>query len=45
VELEDMIHMATKAEEQIRRNGQVKLVFNLGSLSSWKPNLRREGTA
>jgi len=45
VELEDMVHMATKAEEQIKRNGQVKSVFNSGSLSSWKPNLRREGTA
>jgi hypothetical protein len=44
VELEDMVHMATKVETQFRK-GYARLAFNLGSLSSWKPNLRREGIA
>jgi hypothetical protein len=44
VELEDMVHMATKVERQFWK-GYAGLAFNLGSLSSWKPNLRREGIA
>ena len=37
-----MVHMATKVERQLR-NGHVRPVFNSGSSSSWKPNLKREG--
>jgi len=36
LELEDMVYMATKVERQ--------LAFNSGSSSSWKQNLKREGT-
>jgi hypothetical protein len=43
VELEDMVHMATKVERQLRK-GHVLPKFNLGSSSSWKSNLKREGT-
>jgi len=43
VELEDMVHMAMKVERQLRK-GHVRPAFNLGSSSSWKPNLKREGT-
>ena len=42
VELEDMVHMATKVERQLRK-GHVQLAFNSGSSSSWKMNLKREG--
>jgi len=41
MELEDMVHMATKVERQLRK-GHVRPIFNLGSSSSWKPNLKRE---
>ena len=43
VELEDMVHMATKVERQLRK-GHVRPEFNSGSSSSWKTNLKREGT-
>jgi len=43
VELEDIVHMATKVERQLRK-GHVWPAFNSGSSSSWKPNLKREGT-
>ena len=43
VELKDMVHMATKVERQLRK-GHVRLGFNSGSSSSWKMNLKREGT-
>jgi len=43
VELEDMVHMATKVERQLRK-GHVRPAFNSGSSSFWKPNLQREGT-
>jgi hypothetical protein len=43
VELEDMVHMATKVERQLRK-GHVRPARNLGFSSSWKPNLKREGT-
>jgi hypothetical protein len=43
MELEDMVHMATKVERQLRK-GHAQPAFNLGSSSSWKPNLKREGT-
>jgi len=42
VELEDMDHMATKVERQLRK-GHVRLAFNLSSSSSWKSNLKKEG--
>jgi len=42
MELEDMVHMATKVERQLRK-GHARPVFNSGSSSSWKPNLKREG--
>jgi hypothetical protein len=41
-ELEDMVHMATKVERQLRK-GHARPAFNSGSSSSWKPNLKREG--
>ena len=40
VELEDM---ATKVERQLRK-GHARPAFNSGSSSSWKSNLKREGT-
>jgi len=43
VELEDMVHMATKVGRQLRK-GHARPAFNSGSSSSWKPNLKREGT-
>jgi hypothetical protein len=43
VELEDMVHMATKVERQLRK-GHVRPTLNSGSSSSWKPNLNRKGT-
>jgi len=41
MELEDMVHMAMKVERQLRE-GHVRPMFNSGSSSSWKPNLKRE---
>jgi hypothetical protein len=35
--------MAMKVERQLRK-GHVRPAFNSGSSSSWKPNLKREGT-
>ena len=40
VKLEDMVHMAIKMERQLRK-GHARPAFNLGSSSSWKPNLKR----
>jgi len=37
-----MVHMTMKVERQLRK-GHVRPTFNLGSSSSWKPNLRKEG--
>jgi len=42
-ELEDMVHMATKVERQLQK-GHARPTFNSGSSSSWKSNLKREGT-
>jgi len=42
VELEDMVHMATKVERQLQK-GHARPAFNSGSSSSWKPNLKSEG--
>jgi hypothetical protein len=42
VELEDIVHMTTKVERQLRK-GHVQPSFNSSSSSSWKPNLKREG--
>jgi NRPS condensation-like uncharacterized protein len=41
--VETIVHLATKMERQLKRKGQVRPSFNLGSSSSWKLNLRREG--
>ena len=41
VELEDMVHMATKVERQLRK-GHARPAFNSGSSSSWKPNLKQD---
>jgi hypothetical protein len=38
-----MVHMATKVERQLKRKGHVRPMFNLGSSSFWKPNMRKEG--
>jgi hypothetical protein len=35
-----MIHMATKVERRLKRKGSTHHVFNLGSLSQWRSNLR-----
>ena len=43
IELEDMVHMATKLERQLRK-GHARPAFNSGSSSSWKLNLKREDT-
>jgi len=44
VELEDMVHMATKMERQIKRRGSTRFQINSASSSStWRPNLKREG--
>ena len=43
VELEDMVHMDTKVERQLRK-GHARPTFNSGYSSSWKPNLKREGS-
>jgi hypothetical protein len=43
VELEDMVHMATKVERQLWK-GYARLAVNSSSSSSWKLNLKREGT-
>jgi len=43
LELEDMVHMATKMERQIKRSN-THFQTNLASSSStWRPNLKREG--
>ena len=42
VELEDVVHMATKVERKLRK-GHARPSFNSSSSSSWKPNLKREG--
>jgi hypothetical protein len=45
MELEDMVHMATKVERQIKRRGSTRFQTNSDSCSStWRPNLKREGT-
>jgi hypothetical protein len=44
VELEDMVHMATKVERQIKRRGSTHFQTNSASSSlTWRPNLKREG--
>ena len=43
VELEDMVHMATKGERQITRKGSTRFQTNLTSFSStWRPDLKSE---
>jgi hypothetical protein len=44
VELEDMVHMATKVERQIKRRGSTRFqTYSASSSSTWRPNLKREG--
>jgi len=44
VELEDMVHMATKVERQIKKRGSTRFQTNSASSSlTWRPNLNREG--
>ncbi|KAK0587545.1 hypothetical protein LWI29_024676 [Acer saccharum] len=38
VELTDMVHMAIKVEQQLKRRGSTRVGQNSGSSSSWKPN-------
>jgi len=43
VELEDMVHMATKVDRQIKRRGSTRFQTNSTSSSStWRPNFKRE---
>jgi hypothetical protein len=42
MELEDMVHVAMKVERQLRKR-HIRPVFNSGSSSSWKLNLKRKG--
>jgi len=44
VELEDMVHMATKVDRQIKRSGSTRFQANSTSSSStWRQNFKREG--
>jgi hypothetical protein len=44
VELEDMVHIATKVERQIKRRDNTRFQTNSASSSStWRSNLKREG--
>ncbi|KAI9195068.1 hypothetical protein LWI28_011352 [Acer negundo] len=38
VELNDMVHMAIKVEQQLKRKGSTRVGKNSGSSSSWNPN-------
>ncbi|KAL5779430.1 hypothetical protein ACOSQ2_010167 [Xanthoceras sorbifolium] len=38
VELTDMVHMAIKVEQQLKRKGSTRVGQNSGSSSTWKPN-------
>ncbi|KAL5834696.1 hypothetical protein ACOSQ4_014193 [Xanthoceras sorbifolium] len=38
VELTDMVHMAIKVEQQLKRKGSTRVGQNSSSSSSWKPN-------
>ena len=38
VELDDMVHMAIKVKQQLKRNGSIRIGKNLGSTSTWKSN-------
>ena len=43
VEFEDIVHMATEVERQIKRRGSICFQTNSTSSSStWRPNLKRE---
>jgi hypothetical protein len=44
VELEDMVHMATKVERQIKRRGNTRFQIDSASSSlTWRSNLKGEG--
>ena len=38
VELDDMVHMAIKVEQQLKRKGSIRIGKNSGSTSTWKSN-------
>ncbi|KAK1562581.1 hypothetical protein Q3G72_014403 [Acer saccharum] len=38
IELTDMVHMAIKVEQQLKKKGSTRVGQNSGSSSSWKPN-------
>ncbi|KAI9193920.1 hypothetical protein LWI28_001349 [Acer negundo] len=42
VELNDMVHVAIKVEQQLKRKGSIRVAQNSGSSSSWKPNLSKK---
>ncbi|KAL5752224.1 hypothetical protein ACOSP7_022412 [Xanthoceras sorbifolium] len=42
VELTDMVHMAIKVEQQLKRKGSTRVGQNSGFSSSWKPNWRKK---
>jgi hypothetical protein len=45
VELEDMVHIAMMVERQIKRRGNTHFYTNSASSSStWRPNMKREGS-
>ena len=44
LELEDMVHMATKVERQVKKKSSTRFQTNSASSSlTWRPNLKREG--
>lgn len=42
IELDDMLHMATKVEQQLKKRGGVKTSQTSGSTSSWKQNYSKK---
>jgi hypothetical protein len=44
MQLENMVHMATKVERQLKRKRHIRPTFNSGSSSSWKLNMRKKVT-
>ncbi|KAK4856333.1 hypothetical protein QYF36_016406 [Acer negundo] len=42
VQLNDMVHMTIKVEQQLKRKGSTRVGQKSGSSSSWKPNWRKK---
>ena len=38
IELDDMVHMAIKIEQQLKRKGSIRIEKNSSSTSTWKSN-------